>query len=71
MSIKDLIIIVLSAIVIGSAYAVHKEHSMHQAYYQAAETLLDSLELNFNWLDRYDPDEALDNYQTAKDNLHY
>lgn len=44
----------------------------YQQYYQATETLLDSLESNFNWIDAYDPGPAYDNYIKARKKLkHY
>lgn len=62
-----LIATIFSSLVVGCA-ADHELQS-YRAYYRATETLLDSLEEHFNWIDKYDPGEALDNYCNVKKQL--
>lgn len=43
--------------------------SNYEKYYDATETLLDSLENQLNWMDATDPGEAYDNYVKARKEL--
>lgn len=43
------------------ACSIQHQLNIHKQYYIATEALLDSLEEEFNWIDRYDG-QALDNY---------
>lgn len=43
--------------------------SAYEQYYEATETLLDSLESRLNWMDATDPGPAYDNYIRARKKL--
>lgn len=43
--------------------------SNYERYYEATETLLDSLESRLNWMDATDPGPAYDNYIKARKEL--
>lgn len=43
--------------------------SAYERYYEATETLLDSLESRLNWMDATDPGPAYDNYIRARKKL--
>lgn len=71
--IATLIGLLLSSILIGCSEQTRllKQKATlerYQQYYRATETLLDSLEDNFNWTDRYDS-EAIDNYYDSRREL--
>ena len=57
----------ITATMIMVSCITKKELHKYQQYYQASETLLDSLESNFNWIDAYDPGPAYDEYIKAKE----
>lgn len=46
----------------------NKNLNLYQQYYHSTEALLDSLENNFNWQDRYDS-EAIDDYYNKRRQL--
>lgn len=47
----------------------HKNVAVYDRYYQASETLLDSLESQLNWMDTTDPGPVYDNYIKARSNV--
>lgn len=59
----------ITAAMIAVTCITKKELRKYQQYYQASETLLDSIESNFNWIDAYDPEPAYDKYIKAKEAL--
>lgn len=59
----------ITAVMIVVTCITKKELHKYQQYYQASETLLDSLESNFNWIDAYDPGHAYDEYIKAREGL--
>ena len=59
----------ITAAMIAVTCVTKKELRKYQQYYQASETLLDSIESNFNWIDAYDPEPAYDKYIKAKEAL--
>ena len=59
----------ITAAMIAVTCVTKKELHKYQQYYQASETLLDSIESNFNWIDAYDPEPAYDEYIKAKEAL--
>ena len=59
----------ITAAMIAGTCVTKKELRKYQQYYQASETLLDSIESNFNWIDAYDPEPAYDKYIKAKEAL--
>lgn len=59
----------ITATMIMVSCITKKELHKYQQYYQASETLLDSLESNFNWIDAYDPGPAYDEYIKAREAL--
>ena len=59
----------ITATMIMVSCITKKELHKYQQYYQASETLLDSLESNFNWIDTYDPGPAYDEYIKAREDL--
>lgn len=63
-----LISIFLASTTFGVMVSAEIHMGKYRAYYQATETLLDSLEDQFNWIDRYDS-KAIDNYYNAKEAL--
>lgn len=57
----------ITATMIMVSCITKKELHKYQQYYQASETLLDSLESNSNWIDAYDLGPAYDEYIKAKE----
>ena len=63
-----LVVCFLLSVILSMAIGMVTDHLKYEQYYEATEALLDSLEEEYNWIDRYDSD-ALDNYLKAKENL--
>jgi hypothetical protein len=59
----------ISMILTFALFITAHQVKLYERYYQASETLLDSLESNFNWIDAYDPGPAYDEYINAKEDL--
>lgn len=64
---KKIIIIIcaIAALFIGYKCSQSAELDAYKAYYEATESLLDTLENHYNWVDAFDPYE----YYEAKSKL--
>lgn len=51
-----------------STYSCSKKLENYKQYYEATERLLDSLEEEFNWIDRYDS-PILDDYYATRSKI--
>lgn len=63
---KTLFICILAAIVVRICF-VENQLNAYKQYYKATENLLDTLELEYNWVDSFDPYEYYDAVENLRD----